>query len=351
MAARSTAFLWLALALAALIALPFVTEKFYVQFATKVLIMGIFAVSLNLLVGYAGLISLGHAAFFGFAGYLLALVTPQYEAASLWVSLPVSVAGTALLAALVGSLVIRTSGIYFIMVTLAFAQMLYYLFHDTGVAGGSDGIYIYIRPVAGIFGWQPLELDNFTHLSCTCFVRFVIVLGFVRTGIGTPSAPPNQVLVGLALFMSLFVSAPVATEIYERAGRGYLSGQLDEKQALEAATPALRTFLLHHTTEPDLALFYDVSNAPRPTTIDEVPLKIAIPAFVLSELRLAFKIGLTVLLPFLVIDLVAATILTALGMVMVPPQVVALPIKLLVFVLIDGWHLIVQSLIRGAMGT
>jgi flagellar biosynthesis protein FliP len=186
-------------------------------------------------------------------------------------------------------------------------------------------------------------------LSCTCFVRFIVVLGFVRTGIGTPSAPPNQVLVGLALFMSVFVSAPVATEIYDRAGRAYLAGQIDEKQAFEAATPPLRSWLVHHTSEADLTLFYEVSTSPRPATIDEVPLKIAIPAFLLSELRLAFKIGLTILLPFLVIDLVAATILTSLGMVMVPPQVVALPIKLLVFVMIDGWHLVVQSLMRGAM--
>jgi len=186
-------------------------------------------------------------------------------------------------------------------------------------------------------------------LSCTCFVRFIVVLGFVRTGIGTPAAPPNQVLVGLALFMSVFVSAPVGTEIYERAGRGYLAGQLDEAQALDAATPTLRRFLIHHTTEADLALFYEVTTSPRPATLDDVPLRIAIPAFLLAELRLAFKIGLTILLPFLVIDLVAATILTALGMVMVPPQVVALPIKLLVFVMIDGWHLVVQSLIRGAM--
>jgi flagellar biosynthetic protein FliP len=186
-------------------------------------------------------------------------------------------------------------------------------------------------------------------LSCTCFVRFIVVLGFVRTGIGTPAAPPNQVLVGLALFMSVFVSAPVATEIYDRAGRAYLAGQIDEKQAFEAATPPLRAFLVHHTTEADLTLFYEVSTSPRPSTIDDVPLKIAIPAFILSELRLAFKIGLTILLPFLVIDLVAATILTSLGMVMVPPQVIALPIKLLVFVMIDGWHLVVQSLMRGAM--
>lgn len=194
MTARSTAFLVMALALAALIALPFVAEKFYVQFATKVLIMGIFAVSLNLLVGYAGLVSLGHAAFFGFAGYLLALVTPQYEPASLWVSLAVSVAGTALLAAVVGALVIRTSGIYFIMVTLAFAQMLYFLFHDTGVAGGSDGIYIYVRPVASMFGWQPLELDNFTHLYFAVLLTFVVVLGFVRL---MAQSPFGHVIAGI----------------------------------------------------------------------------------------------------------------------------------------------------------
>jgi flagellar biosynthetic protein FliP len=186
-------------------------------------------------------------------------------------------------------------------------------------------------------------------LSCTCFVRFIVVLGFVRTGIGTPSAPPNQVVVGLALFMAMFVSAPVASDIYDRAGRAYLAGQIDEKQAFDLATPPLRAFLVHHTTEADLALFYEVSTSPRPASIDEVPLKIAVPAFLLSELRLAFKIGLTILLPFLVIDLVAATILTSLGMVMVPPSVVALPIKLLVFVMIDGWHLVVQSLLRGAL--
>ncbi len=185
-------------------------------------------------------------------------------------------------------------------------------------------------------------------LSCTCFVRFVVVLGFVRTGIGTPAAPPNQVLVGLALFMSIFVSAPVAIEMYERGGKAYMAGQMTEAQALEAATPPLRDFLLHRTTESDLELFFGASNLPRPNTADEVPLRVAIPAFIISELRTAFEIGLTILLPFLVIDLIAAAVLTALGMVMVPPSVVALPIKLLVFVMIDGWHLVVESLLRGA---
>jgi flagellar biosynthesis protein FliP len=186
-------------------------------------------------------------------------------------------------------------------------------------------------------------------LSCTCFVRFVVVLGFVRTGMGTPAAPPNQVLVGLALFMTVFVSAPVVKEMYDAGGKGYIEGTMGLEQAFDAASPPLKKFLAARTSDKDLELFLEVSNSPRPSTIDEVPLRVAIPAFILSELRTAFQIGLTILLPFLVIDLVAATILTALGMVMVPPQAVALPIKLLVFVLIDGWHLVVESLLRGAM--
>ncbi|MEO8550037.1 MAG: flagellar type III secretion system pore protein FliP [Kofleriaceae bacterium] len=187
-------------------------------------------------------------------------------------------------------------------------------------------------------------------LSCTCFVRFIVVLGFVRTGLGTPSAPPNQVLVGLALFMTIFVSAPVAMEMYDKGGKAYFAGQIDEKQAVEAALPPLRTFLISHTSDTDLRLFLEVSKSERPATVEEVPIRALIPAFILSELRMAFKIGLTILLPFLVIDLVAATVLTSLGMVMVPPSVVALPAKLLVFVMIDGWHLVVESLLRGVRG-
>lgn len=186
-------------------------------------------------------------------------------------------------------------------------------------------------------------------LSCTCFVRFVVVLGFVRTGLSTPAAPPNQVLVGLALFMTVFVSAPVAVEMYERGGRPYLDGEMTEAAALTAATPPLRKFLLDRTNERDLELFYEVSSAPRPSSADDVPLRIAIPAFILSELRTGFEIGLSILLPFLVIDLAIASILTALGMVMVPPQVLSLPVKLLVFLAIDGWHLVVRSLLQGAV--
>ncbi|MFT3694189.1 MAG: flagellar type III secretion system pore protein FliP [Kofleriaceae bacterium] len=187
-------------------------------------------------------------------------------------------------------------------------------------------------------------------LSCTSFVRFIVVLGFVRTGLGTPSAPPNQVLVGLALFMTVFVSAPVAMDMYDKGGKPYFAGQMDEKQALEAALPPLRNFLIAHTADSDLQLFLDVSGSSRPQTMEDVPMRALIPSFILSELRIAFKIGLTILLPFLVIDLVAATVLTSLGMVMVPPATVALPAKLLVFVMIDGWHLVIESLLRGVRG-
>jgi flagellar biosynthesis protein FliP len=186
-------------------------------------------------------------------------------------------------------------------------------------------------------------------LTCTCFARFAIVFSFLKSGLGTQGAPPSQVLVGMSLFMTAFVMAPVATELNERALAPYLAGTIDERAALEAGTPALRKFLLERTKERDLALFYEVADAARPASADDVPLRIAVPAFVLSELRTAFQMGFLMLLPFLVIDLLIATVLSALGMVMLPPAVVALPVKLLVFVAVDGWSLIVRSLLRGAM--
>jgi flagellar biosynthetic protein FliP len=187
-------------------------------------------------------------------------------------------------------------------------------------------------------------------LTCTCFARFVVVFSMLKTGLGTPGAPPNQVLVGLALFMTMFVMAPVANDVYAKGLQPYLAGQLDESKALDAATPPLRAFLLKHTRSQDLAIFFEVSRTSRPRGPEDVPLRIAVPAFAVSELRTAFEMGLMVLLPFLVIDLVVATVLSSLGLVMMPPSVIAVPVKLLVFVAADGWALIVRSLLRGAMG-
>ncbi|OGA01862.1 MAG: ABC transporter permease [Betaproteobacteria bacterium RIFCSPLOWO2_02_FULL_64_12] len=166
--------------LVALAALPFFADKFYVQLFTKILIMGIFAMSLDMLIGYSGLVSFGHAAYFGASAYILVLISPQYQAASFWTTLPIAVAGSALLALVIGTLVLRTSGIYFIMVTLAFAQMLFAVFHDTKIAGGADGIYIYIRPAAEIFGWKPFDFENFVELYFVVLAAFIAVFVLLR---------------------------------------------------------------------------------------------------------------------------------------------------------------------------
>jgi flagellar biosynthetic protein FliP len=186
-------------------------------------------------------------------------------------------------------------------------------------------------------------------LTCTCFARFAVVFAFLRTGIGAQGAPPNQVLVGLALFMTLFVMAPIAAQVNDDALKPYLAGKLDESAAFAAATPPMRGFLLAHTRQEDLALFTDAAGLARPQTPADVPLKIAIPSFVVSELQTAFQMGLLVLLPFLVIDLVVATVLSSMGMVMLPPASISLPVKLLVFVAVDGWHLVVASLLKGVV--
>ena len=183
-------------------------------------------------------------------------------------------------------------------------------------------------------------------LTMTSFTRLVIVLGFVRQGLGTQQTPPTQVLVGLALFLTGFTMAPVFSSIAHDAYEPYSAGTISDVQALERASAPLRTFMLHQTREADLALFYDATQTPQPKTEEEVPLRIAAPAFVVSELTTAFQMGVLVLLPFLVIDLAVSSVLMSLGMMMVPPTTISLPIKLLLFVVADGWHLLVGSLLR-----
>jgi flagellar biosynthetic protein FliP len=183
-------------------------------------------------------------------------------------------------------------------------------------------------------------------LTMTSFTRLVIVLGFVRQGLGTQQTPPTQVLVGLALFLTFFTMAPVLSTIAHDSWEPYSKGTISDVQALERASAPLRSFMLHQTREADLALFYGAARAPLPKVEEDVPLRIAAPAFVVSELTTAFQMGVLVLLPFLVIDLAVASILMSMGMMMVPPATITLPIKLLLFVVVDGWHLLVGSLLR-----
>jgi branched-chain amino acid transport system permease protein len=182
------------LVLVALAAMPLVADKFYIQFLTKMLIMAILAMSLDLLIGYTGLVSFGHAAFYGTAGYVLGFMTPQYEAASFWLTFPAAVGASAALALAIGFFAVRTHGIYFIMVTLAFAQMLYVVFHDTKIGGGNDGMYIDVRPALKIGQWQPLLLDNFVHMyfvALACAAAAYLVLRAIV------AAPFGRVLVGI----------------------------------------------------------------------------------------------------------------------------------------------------------
>lgn len=183
-------------------------------------------------------------------------------------------------------------------------------------------------------------------LTMTSFTRTAVVLSFVRQGLGTQQAPPSQVLVGIALFITAFTMAPVASAIAKDAYAPYVAGKIDENVAIDRAIVPLRAFMLRQTREADLGLFYATANVPMPHAEEDVSMRMAAPAFVVSELTTAFQMGVMVLLPFLVIDLIVASVLMSLGMMMMPPQSISLPLKLLLFVAVDGWHLLVGSLLR-----
>ena len=183
-------------------------------------------------------------------------------------------------------------------------------------------------------------------LVTTSFTRVVIVLGFVRTGIGSMQTPPTPVIIGISLFLTMFTMAPVLDRVHDEAYEPYVSGRIDAKQAYERASIPMRSFMLKQTREADLALFYNAAKLPFPKTVEEVPMRIAVPAFVISELTTAFQMGVLVLLPFLLIDIATASLLMSMGMMMVPPTTISLPLKLLLFVVVDGWHLLTDSLLR-----
>ena len=179
----------------------------------------------------------------------------------------------------------------------------------------------------------------------TSFTRIVIVLGFVRTAIGVPSAPSNQIIVGLSLFLTFFLMGPIIVKVNTESLQPYLAGQMTSSQALDAASQPIKAFMLKQTRTRDLEFFLQMGRFP-PTKVQDLPMRVVIPAFVISELQTAFQMGFLIFLPFLVIDFLVSSILMALGMMMMPPSVVSLPFKLLLFVLVDGWHLVVKSLVE-----
>ncbi|WP_158784423.1 flagellar type III secretion system pore protein FliP [Pantoea sp. BAV 3049] len=181
-------------------------------------------------------------------------------------------------------------------------------------------------------------------LMMTSFTRIIIVFGLLRNALGTPSAPPNQVLLGLALFLTFFIMGPVFDKIYQDAYLPFSQDKITMDVAIDKGAQPLREFMLRQTREADLALFARLANTPPLQGPEAVPMRILLPAYVTSELKTAFQIGFTVFIPFLIIDLVVASVLMALGMMMVPPATISLPFKLMLFVLVDGWQLLIGSL-------
>jgi flagellar biosynthetic protein FliP len=181
---------------------------------------------------------------------------------------------------------------------------------------------------------------------CTCFTRIIIVLSFLRQAIGTQSMPPNQLLVGFALFLTMFVMKPTGQYIYDQGIKPYMAKEITSIEAMEHAELAFRGFMNKQVRKSDIGLFYDLSGEKAPQTIDKVPLTFLIPAFIISELKTAFQIGFLLYIPFLILDMIVASVLMAMGMMMLPPVVISLPFKLLLFVLVDGWALITGSILR-----
>jgi len=181
----------------------------------------------------------------------------------------------------------------------------------------------------------------------TSFTRIIITLSFTRNALGTQQSPPNQILIGLAFFLTLFVMRPVYTEVTEDALIPFLEEEISREEAMEIGEEPIKGFMLNQTREEDLELFVEISGKEAPETPEELPLTLVIPAFAISELRTAFTIGFLIFIPFLIIDIVVASVLMSMGMFMLSPVMVSLPFKLLLFVLVDGWYLIVESLVIG----
>lgn len=190
-----------------------------------------------------------------------------------------------------------------------------------------------------------LSLAPAILIMTTSFTRIIVVLSFVRSALSTQQMPPNQVLIGLALFLTFFVMAPTWQQVNNQAIQPYLKGEINQEQAIERGLKPIRTFMFRQTREKDLALFVKMANIKKPRTYDDVPTHVLVPAFIISELKTAFEIGFMIYIPFVIIDMIVASALMSMGMLMLPPMMISLPFKILLFVLVDGWHLVVKSLI------
>jgi flagellar biosynthetic protein FliP len=207
----------------------------------------------------------------------------------------------------------------------------------------------FVLTIQILFMMTVLTLAPSILIMMTSFTRLIIVFHFLRTALATQTVPSNQILIGLALFITAFVMKPVYSEINEAAIQPYLQDKINQTEAIDAAVKPLKTFMLKQTREVDLQLFVDMRHETRPATPDDIPVFTVIPAFIISEIKTAFQIGFLLYLPMLAVDLIVASVLLSMGMMMLPPIMISMPFKLLLFVLVDGWNLVIESLVKGYM--
>lgn len=216
-------------------------------------------------------------------------------------------------------------------------------FSSTPTAGGGQSYSLSLQTLILL---TSLSFLPAVILMMTSFTRIIIVLSLLRSALGTPSSPPNQVMIGLALFLTFFVMSPVLDKMYTEAYLPYSEKKLTLEQAFNIGIVPLKTFMLRQTRESDLALFVKISNSEPLQSAEDVPLRILVPSYVISELKTAFQIGFVVFIPFLIIDMVVASVLMSMGMMMVSPAMISLPFKIMLFVLADGWNLLIGSLVH-----
>jgi flagellar biosynthesis protein FliP len=212
---------------------------------------------------------------------------------------------------------------------------------DLGSEGTLTGRIIQLMALLAVISLAPSIL-----IMVTSFTRIVVVFSLLRSALGLQQTPPNAVLISLALFLTAFIMAPTLEQAYDNGIKPLMDEQINESEAIDQTTAPFKLFMLKHVREVDLKLFLDLSGEKTPETAEETPLKILVPSFMISELRRAFEIGFLIFLPFLIIDMVVASILMSMGMMMLPPIVISLPFKLIFFVLVDGWYLVAGSLIK-----
>jgi flagellar biosynthetic protein FliP len=218
-----------------------------------------------------------------------------------------------------------------------------------GKAGGGDGsVASHIVQMVALL--TVLSLAPSIVMMMTSFTRIVVVLSFLRTAMGTQQTPPNTVLISLAMFLTLFIMMPTFQAAYDVGIKPLMNSEMEEMDAFKKASQPFKTFMLKHAREKDVTLFVNLSKIKKPDTPDALPLQVVVPAFMISELRRAFEIGFLIFLPFLVIDMVTASILMSMGMMMLPPVMISLPFKIIFFVLVDGWYLICGSLVQSYGG-